>query len=412
VILSTSGRSGETISAPRRRVAGLFAGIGGLEFGLIPSSADGGFFCEIDPKARAVLDLRFPNSKIESDVRLLNRLPEVDIVTAGFPCQDLSMAGHKRGIGARRSGLVSHLFRLLRDANRPPRWVLIENVPYMLHLDRGRAMGRITRALERLGYSWAYRVVDARAFGVPQRRQRVYLLASRSEDPRRVLFADESGACPVDDSLMPQDDVNAYGFYWTEGARGVGWAASSIPPIKGGSSLGIPSPPAVWRRSDGLIGTITIEDAERLQGFPARWTEPAVASGGRAGDRWRLVGNAVCASVVSWIGVRMHAAADPVVSARPLVTGARWPKAAWGVAGERREAVASPWPVETKLVPIERFLGRELVPLSEKATAGYLRRVLRCPCKVSGEFVEAVRRHLVRMQAGRVPRRARARLPR
>src|SRR5262249_10000943 len=89
--------------------------------------------------------------------------------------------------------LVEYVFKLLLDAPKSFRWLLLENVPFMLHLERGKAMRYLVESLERLEFSWAYRVVDARAFGLPHRRQRVILLASRTEDPRLVLFPDAAG---------------------------------------------------------------------------------------------------------------------------------------------------------------------------------------------------------------------------
>ncbi len=144
----------------------------------------------------------------------------------------------------------------------------------MLQLDRGAAMRFLTRSLETLGFSWAYRVVDTRAFGLPQRRQRVLLLASRTADPREVLFVGEEG-----EPEWPDPSEVACGFYWTEGIRGLGWAIDAIPTLKGGSTIGIPSAPAI-RFPDGRIATPDLRDAERLQGFEPEWTAPAVAEGG------------------------------------------------------------------------------------------------------------------------------------
>jgi DNA (cytosine-5)-methyltransferase 1 len=166
---------------------GLFAGIAGIEEGLRRAGWQTELLCEIDPVARTVLRQQFPRVKISKDIRELIRLPRVDLVTAGFPCQDLSQAGTTRGIDGRKSGLVREVFRLLARRERAPKWVLLENVPFMLQLDGGRAMRVITTGLEELGYMWAYRTVDARAFGVPQRRKRVLILASKTEDPRDVL---------------------------------------------------------------------------------------------------------------------------------------------------------------------------------------------------------------------------------
>src|SRR5207248_8666113 len=103
------------------------------------------------------------------------------------------------------------------------------------------AMDYLTTRLEKLGFDWAYRVVDACSFGVPQRRKRVVLVASKSEDPRTVLFADDAG-----ERLFSLREDSACGFYWTEGLRGLGWAIDAVPTLKGGSTIGIPSPPAIW----------------------------------------------------------------------------------------------------------------------------------------------------------------------
>ena len=248
-------------------VVGLFAGIGGLEVGLGEQGWRTELFCEIDPAAAAVLKHHFPDVPLVKDVARLRGLPgATELVTAGFPCQDLSQAGRTLGISGERSGLVGHVFRLVRY-RKGPRWLLLENVPFMLKLDRGRAMLHLTTELEALGYRWAYRVVDARAFGLPQRRQRVMLLASRTEDPREVLFAGDAGA-PTDDD----QDARACGFYWTEGVRGLGWAVDAVPTLKGGSTIGIASPPAIRRQRTREIVTPGITDAERLQGFDPDWT--------------------------------------------------------------------------------------------------------------------------------------------
>src|SRR5207248_358372 len=168
-----------------------------------------------------------------------------------------------------------------------PRWLLLENVPFMLQLDGGEAMRYLTHRLEQLGFRWAYRIVDARSFGLPQRRRRVLVLASREEDPRGPLLTRDAGA-PEQPAV---EDGVACGFYWTEGIRGLGWAVDAIPTLKGGSSIGIPSPPAIWRPGTRRIVTPDLRDAERLQGFPAEWTAPADSPRRRRNSaRWKLVG--------------------------------------------------------------------------------------------------------------------------
>ena len=214
-----------------RSMVGLFAGIGGLELGLSEHGWNTELLCEIDPGAQAVLRSRFADVPLHGDVTKLRALPsDIELVAAGFPCQDLSQAGKTAGITGARSGLVDEVFRLVKR-KRGPRWLLIENVPFMLQLGKGAAMRHITDALEDLGYTWAYRVVDARAFGLPQRRQRVIMLASRTDDPREILFGQDAG-----ERLGGDPADYPCGFYWTEGTRGLGWAVNAVPTLKGGSS--------------------------------------------------------------------------------------------------------------------------------------------------------------------------------
>lgn len=373
-------------------VAGLFAGIGGVELGLGRSGHHPLLLCEWDPGANAVLDARFPDVKRHSDVTTLKQLPkDTELITAGFPCQDLSQAGKTAGIEGARSGLVGEVFRLLERKRVP--WVLLENVPFMLQLSRGRALDVIIQALDHLGYDWAYRVLDSRAFGVPQRRERVFLLATRDGDPRDYLLSDDAGL-PVE----PSPEGRAFGFYWTEGIRGLGAAVDAVPTLKGGSTIGIPSPPAVLM-PDGRLVKPDIRDLERLQGFAADWTKPSEAIAKR-GHRWKLVGNAVTVNTAEWVGSKLaRPGAYDARNDAPLRRSGAWPRAAWSVKKERRISAASPWPVHAKRPSLVDFLEYPTEPLSAKATAGFLERAGRGSLSFPKGFLDSVRRHLSRMTA-------------
>lgn len=370
-------------------VAGLFAGIGGIELGLRAAGHTTELLCEIDPAASAVLKRRFSEIPLQADVTKLGSLPAVDVVAAGFPCQDLSQAGRTVGITGSRSGLVGEVFSLIAKGPRP-RWLILENVPFMLQLDAGRAMDYLVTQLEELGFMWAYRIVDTRAFGLPQRRLRVILLASATDDPRTVLFADEAG------DHAPQDHAGrASGFYWTEGTRGLGWAPDAVPTLKGGSTIGIASPPAIWF-PDGKLAMPSVEDGERLQGFRAGWTSPAVGMRGtRAGVRWKLVGNAVSVPVSCWVGRRLAAPGEILeVDEERLSERHRWPAAAWGRAGERSAVQLSAWPVRKRYHHLEDFLRHPVVPLSARAAEGFYRRALGSKLRFPEGLLDAVAAHL------------------
>lgn len=389
--LNTIGAS--TRSAPVGRqhvVAGLFAGIGGIELGLHRRGHRTALFCENEPTAMAVLSTRFPGVPLHSDVRSLKSLPrDTSLVTAGFPCQDLSQAGMTKGIAGTRSSLVGEVFRLIADSRVP--WVLLENVPFMLQLGRGEAMNLIATTFERLGYRWAFRVVDSRAFGLPQRRRRVYFLATTEGDPRSVLFSDEYKA---PDEPVKNGNAVACGFYWTEGLRGLGWAVDAVPTLKGGSTIGIPSPPAIIM-PDRSIVTPGIEDAERLQGFPRNWTKPAETVA-RPGARWKLVGNAVSVRAAAWIGRRLrHPGILREYQVSSLSKRKTWPTAAWNVGDGRVAVECSEWPVHSKYTSLETLLTvTKLRRLSAKATRGFLSRAGQGKLRFPDGFISAVEKHL------------------
>jgi DNA (cytosine-5)-methyltransferase 1 len=378
------------------KVAGLFAGIGGIERGLHDAGFDTTLLCEIEPAAQAVLRAQFKDVELKADVARLKSVDGAEILTAGFPCQDLSQAGQTAGIAGRQSGLVEHVFRLL-GSKTAPRWLLLENVSFMLQLDRGRAMLYLTERLESLGFEWAYRVVDTRAFGLPQRRQRVLLLASRKEDPRPVLFANEAG-----ERHFERGASTACGFYWTEGTKGLGWAIDAVPTLKGGSTIGIPSPPAIWRPDNRMIVTPEIRDTERLQGFPEDWTEPAQhVAGLRPSVRWKLVGNAVSVPVARWVGSNLLAPGEyNGEGEKTVAAGDVWPKAAWGRKGKVFSVDRSMWPVRRPYHHLADFLKFECRPLSEKATAGFLSRARGSSLRFVDGFLDDVEYHLHRMRAG------------
>lgn len=378
-------------------VVGLFAGIGGIEIGLERAGWATELLCEVHPAAQEVLKRRFPAVTLQSDIQELRTLPTAEIVTAGFPCQNLSLVGNNAGIFGAQSGLVQEVFRLLDTAIHGPRWLLLENVPFMLWQKKGHAIRYVTSELERLGYRWAYRVVDTRAFGLPQRRRRVLLLASRTEDPRSVLFADDAGEPPiVDDGLVP------CGFSWTEGRAGLGWAVNAVPTLKGGSAIGIPSPPAIWFRDRDLVATPDIRDAERLQGFDTDWT--AVDLDGktvRPGVRWKLVGNAVSVPVSEWVGSRLRSPGDYNPERTREWTRSVWPNAAWGEHGRVYTVETSEWPVRRSYTGLNDFLLHPTKPLSAKATAGFLKRARAGSLNFASGFLESVERHLEQVSTGR-----------
>lgn len=373
----------------RIRVMSLFTGVAGLDVGLQRAgSFDSNQMCESWGAAQAVLAQRFPEAQIASDVLDIDSLATFEMVTAGFPCTDLSQAGRTAGIDGAQSGLVRHVLNLIA-ADRPS-WVLLENVPNMLRLDRGRAIDEIVTILERSGYRWAYRTIDSRAFGIPQRRRRVFLLASTVEDPAKVLFRDDQR-----NEATGNRKPTTCGFYWTEGNTGLGWAEDAVPTLKGSTTVSIPSPPAVWRRrarTGPRIVTPTIELVEELQGLPAGWTSAAPKR-----DRWKLVGNAVTVDVAEWIGRGVLKPGKSRMKVGRDLVGDNWPRAAMGSRNGRFEVEASEFPsVE---VNVQRSLHGMLkahgfVPLSHRATVGFKSRLAASRLRYDSKFMDDLNSHV------------------
>ena len=181
----------------------LFAGVGGFDLALERTGFKVVASVEWDKNAQKVLKKRFPTSEIFGDIRevtgeqLLRAgfSPDNGIITGGFPCQDLSVAGKRAGLAGERSGLFWQICRIL-DETRSQAFIL-ENVPGLLSSNNGRDMAVVIEALVKRGYSIAWRVLDAQYFGVPQRRRRIFIvgcLGNKWRTPEEILALSESRA--------------------------------------------------------------------------------------------------------------------------------------------------------------------------------------------------------------------------
>ncbi len=153
------------------------------------------FLSEIEPFPRSVLQHHYPDVALHGDFTTIEagQYDSIDVLVGGTPCQSFSVAGLRRGLADARGGLTLEFARLTERLK--PRWIVWENVPGVLSQDGGRAFGSFLGALAELGYGFAYRVLDAEFFGVPQRRRRVFVVGHSGGNWRRaasVLFERES----------------------------------------------------------------------------------------------------------------------------------------------------------------------------------------------------------------------------
>jgi DNA (cytosine-5)-methyltransferase 1 len=178
----------------------LFAGVGGFDLAMERNGVEVVANVEIDKQCQKVLAKHFPNAKQFSDITEVKGSdligagfePSRGIITGGFPCQDLSVAGKRAGLVGERSGLFWEIARLIEETKTE--WFILENVPGLLTSNKGKDFGVVIGTMADIGYSLAWRVLDAQHFGVPQRRRRVFIVGRRTTDglsPAEVLFKPE-----------------------------------------------------------------------------------------------------------------------------------------------------------------------------------------------------------------------------
>ena len=203
--------------------ASFFSGVGGLDLGFERAGIETVSVSEIDPYANAVLAERFPSAiNLGSILEVkANEIPEADIWSGGFPCQDLSVAGKRAGFAGKRSSLAFTFIDLM--AQRKPQWVVLENVPGLFTSNKGADFGRLLYEMERIGYGVSWRILNAQHFGIAQRRRRVFIVASLESDrAAQVLFECESGCGHLEASESPWQNAA------TGAARGVDGSGNGI----------------------------------------------------------------------------------------------------------------------------------------------------------------------------------------
>ena len=302
------------------KVASFFAGIGGFDLGFDRAGLKTIWQCEVDPFCLDILEQHWPKVGRATDIREVDpsEIPEADVWAGGFPCTDVSVArmgSPRRGLKGKNSGLFYDYARLV-EARRPP-VVVIENVPGLLSSHRGRDFAVVIRTLADLGYGVAWRVVNSRYFGVPQSRQRVFVVGCHRDPGRagQILFEPKRSA-----GNDPQSGPN--------GTKPVSPFKSSFgDPRKGPIVQGLAyclyacsarHTGTDWSRTyvsypDGRVRRLMPVEAERIQGFPEDWTLPTneIAANWDLdkidSKRYYALGNAVTVNVAEWLGRRIAA---------------------------------------------------------------------------------------------------------
>ena len=321
---------------------------------------------EQDKHALGVLERHWPNVERITDVRAVGvsvaggngrYLTEqsagstehytsagVDLIYGGFPCQDVSVAGKRAGLGGERSGLWFEFERIVSELQ--PRWVVIENVPGLLSSNGGADFGVILTGLDQLGFDASWAILDSQHFGVPQRRRRVFIVGGpRGRGAEQILSICEScggnpetGQAPGEDvagtirsrfDSSPRGDSNDNLIAETYLPSGETDQSGTVTAAKGPGTYGAPEVDAghlligaldtklgdkMWLENQPVekygtmdaagagVRRLTPTECERLQGFPDGWT-----AGQSDSHRYKQMGNAVTVPVAEWIGHRLMA---------------------------------------------------------------------------------------------------------
>ncbi len=191
----------------------LFAGIGGIRLGFDQAFGDAiktVFISEWDEKAVETYKANFNDSvDIVGDITKVDEkeIPEHDILLAGFPCQAFSLAGHKKGFEDARGILFFDVARIIKI--HKPKVVFCENVKNLVNHDRGRTFQVIKNILEGLGYKVFYQVLNSKNFGVPQNRERIYIVAFRKDiAPEKFKFPEKTDDTKIIKDIVEEHEVS------------------------------------------------------------------------------------------------------------------------------------------------------------------------------------------------------------
>ena len=191
------------------KVLDLFSGIGGFSLGL---ERTGGFetvaFCEIEPfPIEKALNHHWPNVPVFKDVTKLKGkdVGSVDVITGGFPCQDISSSGSGKGLSGERSGLWSEFARLIGEIR--PSFVIVENSPNLLTGSNGEWFSQVLGDLAQIGYDAEWDCISAEAVGAPHKRERVWVVAYPSSFGQSIPWGLINAISPAPEAHREADSL-------------------------------------------------------------------------------------------------------------------------------------------------------------------------------------------------------------
>lgn len=346
------------------RYISLFAGIGGFDLGLDRTGHQNVWTNEWLKKPASIYEFNFKRKADTRDITTItaNDIPDADIIVGGFPCATFSVAGKRTGFSLEdtRGTLCFEMFRLAKDKRIP--YILFENVKGLLNHDEGRTFEIILCALDEMGYDAQWELLDSQNFGVPQHRERIFLIANLRGEPRPKVFpiTEPNGEDVKKDrgeqnkrqgffsNISPTLDAHYYKGgasrqYVSQWRRGHfrDYKSEGVPTLTANMGTGghnvpfvvpVLTPDRKNKRQNGKrfktdgepsfsltaqdrhgifngksIRKLTPLECERLQGLPDNWTK-YYADGSLVSDaeRYERCGRTVTIPIIEEIGKRLH----------------------------------------------------------------------------------------------------------
>ena len=310
----------------------LFSGIGGFHEGLKQAGFkfDWVGYSEIDKYAKQIYKKHFPESEDLGDVRTIrtDKLPHINLITFGFPCQDLSIAGKRAGLAGKRSGLFDEAIRIIQDTK--PDYFIFENVKGLYSSNQGRDFEYILRTIADIGYDGQWQLLNTR-WVLPQNRERIYFVGHIRGTSRPEVFPIREGIgnnneqtkairVQISNTLRTNYSNGFSNETYIEetvigGLKKVGTIGKDAQGQRvynpKGISCQLSAQGGGWGAKTGLyeiiggknIRRLTPVECERLQGFPEGWAEDVSDT-----QRYKCLGNAVTVPIVKLVAGKLLSA--------------------------------------------------------------------------------------------------------
>lgn len=305
------------------KVGSLFSGIGGIDLGFTQAGFTVAWANEIDKDACKTYRHNFPNTMlIEDDIRRLNtlHLSDIDVLTAGFPCQPFSVCGYKKGFSDNRGTLFFEIMRI--TDMKKPKVIFLENVANLVYHDNGKTFNIIYNELANRGYRVRYIIADACDYGIPQHRTRIYIFAFNDSKMykdfsfpqqikrRRHIFDVINPAIQVDKKYYVDRASSKYKELFdaiTDDQQIYRFSDYGIQASKGGISFTLKANMGTWYdrvpyiKDNYGIRTITPNECLTLQGFPQSFAFPDIPEK----NAYKQCGNTVCVPIVRMLAMQL-----------------------------------------------------------------------------------------------------------